>query len=170
MTGSSTRPRIRGFIRLLHRAEDGLLVVLLLSMLGLAVSQIAMRNFMGVGFIWIDPLLRVMVLWLGLIGALVATREGKQISVDVLTRILTPRLSLVSGIVTRTFAGIVSAIIAWYSLLFVIDEWQIGIVAFANVPAWIAEAIIPVGFALIALRFFLQGSLSAVELYRGANR
>lgn len=169
MTKESSGRRIRGIIRLLHCAEDGLLVVLLLAMLLLAVSQIVMRNVLGVGFIWIDPLLRVMVLWLGLIGALVATREGKQITVDVLTRILTPRLSLVSGAVTRTFAGIVSAIIAWHSLLFVIDEWQSGVMAFARVPAWIAELIIPVGFGIIALRFLLQGSLSAAELARGTR-
>ena len=170
MTGDIAAPRIRGLVRLLHRVEDGLLVFLLLAMLALAVSQIAMRNFMGVGFIWIDPLLRVMVLWLGLVGALVATREGKQISVDVLTRVLTPRLSLVGGVMTRAFAGTVSAIIAWYSLLFVIDEWKTGITAFANVPAWTTEAIIPIGFGLMALRFLLQGSLSAAELYRGMGQ
>ncbi|GMR06339.1 MAG: hypothetical protein BMS9Abin25_0927 [Gammaproteobacteria bacterium] len=143
-------------VRILHNIEDSLLVIVLLAMVTLAFSQIVMRNFFGTGTIWLDPLLRVLVLWVGLLGALVATRQDKQISVDVLTRILPVKLKIISNIITRSFAGIVSAIIAWYSFLFLIDEWHSGVTAFASVPAWLTESIIPFGFSVIALRYTFQ--------------
>ena len=143
-------------VQILHRIEDTLLVTILLAMVTLAFSQIVMRNFLGTGSIWLDPLLRVLVLWVGLLGALVATRQNKQISVDVLTRFLPERLKTISDIITRTFAAIISAIIAWHSFLFLIDEWNSGAMAFASVPAWLPESIIPIGFAVIALRYAFQ--------------
>ena len=143
-------------VQILHRIEDTLLVTILLAMVTLAFSQIVMRNFLGTGNIWLDPLLRVLVLWVGLLGALVATRQNKQISVDVLTRFLPERLKTISDIITRTFAAIISAIIAWHSFLFLIDEWNSGAMAFASVPAWLPESIIPIGFAVIALRYAFQ--------------
>lgn len=145
-----------GPVRFLHRIEDGLLVVLLLSMILLAFGQIILRNFLDTGYIWIDPLLRVMVLWIGMIGALVATRENKQISIDVLTRVLPPPLRHISRIITRLFAATVAGIIAWHSILFILDEWSIGNEAFAHIPAWSLESIIPIGFGIIALRYLLE--------------
>ena len=143
-------------IRILHNIEDGLLVIMLLSMIALAFSQIVMRNVFGTGIVLLDPLLRIMVLWVGLLGALVASRQKKQISVDVLTRILPPGLKNASFIITRTFAAIVSGIIGWHSWLFVIDEWKLGTKAFSVVPAWLAELIIPFGFSVIAIRYSIQ--------------
>jgi len=63
---------------------------------------------------------------------------------------------MISDIITRTFAAIISAIIAWHSFLFLIDEWNSGAMAFASVPAWLPESIIPIGFAIIALRYAFQ--------------
>ena len=155
--------RLQRFIRILHTIEDSLLVIILLSMVLLAFSQIVMRNFFGTGTIWLDPLLRVLVLWIGLLGALVATRQDKQISVDVLTRMLPPGLKRLSKIITRTFAAIVSGIIAWHSFKFIIDEWHSGVTAFASVPAWLPESILPFGFAIIALRYTFQAITLALH-------
>jgi TRAP-type C4-dicarboxylate transport system permease small subunit len=143
-------------IKILHTIEDSLLVVILLAMVSLAFSQIIMRNFFGTGTIWLDPLLRVLVLWVGLLGALVATRQDKQISVDVLTRILPHKLKKLSMILTRSFAAMVSGIISWHSFRFIVDEYHSGVTAFASVPAWIPEIILPFGFAIIAIRYAFQ--------------
>jgi TRAP-type C4-dicarboxylate transport system permease small subunit len=167
MSSSPDKPGIlQRLIGALHWLEDGLLVSLVLAMTLLAFGQILMRNFLGTGSIIIDPLLRVMVLWVGLIGALVATRLDKQISIDVLTRMLSPRLVEASHIVTRLFAATIAGLIAWHAARFLIDEWHIGTVAFAKVPAWAAESIIPVGFAVIALRYLLQGLAAVPRVIR----
>ena len=147
-------------IHILHRIEDGLLVFILFGMIIMGFSQIILRNLFDTGVVLIDPVLRTLVLWLGLMGALVASRQEKQISVDVLTRVLPAGLKLTSFVITRTFAAFVSAVIAWHSWIFVYDEWQLGTMAFASVPAWLTEIIIPFGFTVIALRYAIQVGLS----------
>ena len=49
-------------LRFIHLLEDTLLITLLVSMMVLASGQIILRNFFDQGFLWIDPLLRVLVL------------------------------------------------------------------------------------------------------------
>ena len=66
----------------LYRVENGILAVLLLSMLAMAVLQILMRNLFETGIIWGDILVRILLLWVGLAGAMVASRQGNHISSD----------------------------------------------------------------------------------------
>ena len=56
--------------------EDSLMVILLSATILLAASQIVLRNLFDSGLIWADPTLRIMVLWLSLLGAIAATRRG----------------------------------------------------------------------------------------------
>ena len=74
-------------IRALHRIEDSILVLLLLSMIVLAGVDILARLLFGGGIVWVTPLLRVMVLWVGLAGALVATRSREHIAIDLISRL-----------------------------------------------------------------------------------
>ena len=78
-------------MQVIARIEDGLLVFMLTAMIILAGLQIIMRNVFQSGFIETDSILRVLVLWVGMIGAVVATRERRHISVDVLTRYLSEK-------------------------------------------------------------------------------
>lgn len=140
----------------LHRFEDALLVVLLSAMIGLASMQILLRNLFDTGFVWIDPLLRVLVLWLGLIGAMVATRNNKHIQIDVLTRFFTRNtLRLVQAVVGQVSAW-TCLIIAAYGLQWVRLDLIDGLVSFAGIPAWVLEAVIPVSFATIGLRYLFM--------------
>ncbi|MBK6758569.1 MAG: hypothetical protein IPG70_13625 [Moraxellaceae bacterium] len=63
---------IQRVLYVVHRLEDSILVALLLAMIVLAVTQIALRNGFDTGITWADALLRVMVLWIALLGAMVA--------------------------------------------------------------------------------------------------
>ena len=64
--------RIIRLIRVIDRLEDWLLVSMLAAMVVLAVTQIVYRNVAGGGVAWIDPLLRMLVLWVALSGAVIA--------------------------------------------------------------------------------------------------
>jgi len=143
-------------IRLLHRAEDALLVLLLGATVLLAPLQIALRGALGTGIAWVDPVLRVMVLWLGLLGALAASRDGRLISIDVLSHILPPRPRAAAGAVTSLFTAGVSGIVAYHAARFVASELRFGSVAFSGIPAWALETILPFAFGAIALRYLLR--------------
>jgi TRAP-type C4-dicarboxylate transport system permease small subunit len=138
------------------RIEDGLLALLLTGMILLATLQILLRNLWDTGISWGDPSLRLMVLWITLLGAMVATREHHHIRIDILARLLPGRWKPIAQRITDLFAGVITGLLAWHAARFVWFEWQDGSTLFAAVPAWICELIIPFGFAVIALRFLAR--------------
>ena len=142
--------------RLIHLLEDGLLVFTLGAMILLALSQIVLRNLFDSGIEWSEPLLRVMVMWLGLLGAIAATKQSNHISIDMLSRLLPNKGKIISAVIANLFSAIICAIVSYHALQFVIMEYDEGVMAFSNVPAWLCESIIPIGFGLIALRFLIN--------------
>lgn len=147
--------RVGRIIHGVRLVEDVLVVALVLAMILLAAGQILLRNFWGVGVVWADPLLRVMVLWVGLLGAMAATRHNNHITVDVLSRFLSPRLKRIGQWLTGLFASAVCAVLAWHGARFVAMEYEAGTLVFAGMPAWCCELIIPLGFGVMALRFLV---------------
>jgi TRAP-type C4-dicarboxylate transport system permease small subunit len=141
--------------RLTAAAEDGLLVAILTTMIVIAAAQIVLRNFFHTGLMWADPGLRVMVLWVGMIGALVATRNDKQITVDAALRLLAPRTKAAVRVITDLFTAVVSTLVAWHAGRLVLDDRAAGSEVFASVPVWVCELILPVAFGLIGFRYLL---------------
>ncbi|MDH3712312.1 MAG: TRAP transporter small permease subunit [Gammaproteobacteria bacterium] len=146
--------RVVGF---LQRCEDLLLALLLTTMIALACTQIVLRNVVETSLLWIDPLLRAMVLWLGLLGAMVASRNNRHIAIDLLTRFAgeTWRRWLVAA--TSGFTSAVCALIAVHGARLVRFEYVDRTLAFAGIPVWALEIIIPIAFAIIAVRYVGYG-------------
>lgn len=135
--------------------EDAILVLILTTMIFLASAQIFLRNFFDVGFFWGDEMLRMLVLWLAVAGAVSASRTDKHISIDVLNRFLPAKVSLAVKIVVHIFTATVCAVVAWHSLAFVQTSYEFEDVLLGNVPAWILQSVLPIGFGLIAWRYSL---------------
>lgn len=136
-------------------AEDAILVLILGTMVLLAASQIILRNFFDIGIIWGDELLRLLVLWLAVAGAVAASRSDKHINIDVLNRFLPDTLALLIKVVVHLFTAVVCGLVAWHSLAFVQTSREFEDVLLGNVPAWILQAVLPVGFGLITWRYGL---------------
>lgn len=143
-------------LRITRFIEDSTMILLVSIMILVAGMQIILRNLFDTGFGWSDPLLRIMVLWVGLVGAMAATRERRHITVDILSRFLPARGKRASGAVADIASTVVCGLLAWHSAHFVLEEYQSGTEAFASIPAWACEVIMPIGFAVMALRFFLS--------------
>lgn len=156
-------PRLLNTVRHL---ENGLLVLLLAAMIALAGSQIVLRNLFDSGISWSDPLLRVLVLWVGMLGAMIATQQDRHIRIDLLSRYLSPAWRDHAARLNNLFSGVICGLLAWHSGRFVYFEWQDGGILFQGIPVWVAESILPFGFAVMALRFtlaLLLGSPSKSE-------
>jgi len=144
--------RLRAWV---EKVEDALLVLLLTGMVLLAGGQILLRNAFGTGLTWSDPLLRVGVLWIALLGAMAATRKANHIRIDILSRFLPATAERYNRFVTDLFTAIVCLLVAWHAGRFVHDEYLDGSVLFAAVPAWACELILPIGFGVMGLRYLL---------------
>ncbi|MEJ2396521.1 MAG: TRAP transporter small permease [Candidatus Thiodiazotropha sp.] len=148
---------------LLIRLEEVLLVLMLSAMILLAAWQILMRNLFDTGFFWADPALRMMVLWLALLGAIAATRDDRHIRIDLFSRFLNVRARAWVQSVNDLFSGAVCGLIAWHGGRLVYLEWQDGSRLFGGLPAWAGELIIPLGFGLMALRFLFSAPLRLTD-------
>ena len=135
--------------------EDTLLVALLAAMVILSATQIVLRNLFDGAILWADPVLRISVLWVGMIGAMVATRADKQISIDALSRFLPQRWRAGVRVVTDLVASGVSAFVAWHAVRLVAEDRASGMTVIASVPVWACEVILPIAFGVIALRYCL---------------
>lgn len=137
----------------IEKLEDGFLALLVSLMVALAISQIIYRNLFDAGIGWIDPALRVLVLWLALAGAVIATRSDNHIRIDFFTRRLPAKMRTRVQRAVYLFSALVCGLVAWHAARFVISEQHYATVAFAEVPVWLVAIIMPLGFALMALRY-----------------
>lgn len=136
-------------------AETGCLVAVLGAMILLAAAQIVMRNFnlWGGGFGWADEALRIMVLWVAMLGAVAASREERHICVDVLSHYTGATMRQWLSAVTDAFTALVSFVLAWLSWLFVADTYASGERILGDMPAWALQGILPLAFVLIGYRY-----------------
>lgn len=154
---------------ILHRFEDGILVGLLVLMISVAVLQIFLRNVFETAIIWGDALVRILVLWIALAGAMVASREDNHISIDIVSRYLPQKFRLAASTITSLFTALICGIVAWYSLKFVMMEMEDGGMAFARVPAWICESIIPFSFSVIGMRYVILSIINIINLFKASS-
>ena len=133
-------------------AEDALLLIILISMILLAGTQIFLRNFFDTSLFWGDEMLRLMVLWLTVAGGLAASRMDKHISIKVLDRFLPDGALLASKIIIDLFTASVCALFAWHSARFVMGSYEFGDTLMKNTPAWTLQIVWPIGFGLMAYR------------------
>lgn len=136
--------------------ENSLVVVIVTILVFMSFSQVILRNFFDAGLLWGDIFLRHLVLWVGFVGASLATRQEKHISIDALSRLLSEKSLPVVRMVVDIFSVGVCAVLARAGYIFVMYEYEAESVLFNDVPAWIFQIIIPVGFALIGFRFLLR--------------
>jgi len=140
----------------LLKIEDFILIGMLLVAILLAVLQIFLRNFFDSGVVWGDVLLRIIVLWIGMFGAMYASRNNEHINIELGLKHLSEKAKPYVQAVVFIFTSVVCAIVAWYSFGFVVLEYQDGAMAFAKVPVWVTEAIIPIAFTSIAVRYLIS--------------
>ena len=143
-------PRINHF---LNRLEEALLVLLLGLMVLLAFLPILFRNVVSLGLIWLDPLLRHLVLWVALLGASVATREDRHIKIDLISPHLSPGKKTWFSVGIYFFSGAVCWSLVSPAIAFVRDEFQAGKFLIGGLPLWVSQSIIPVMLGVIGARF-----------------
>jgi TRAP-type C4-dicarboxylate transport system permease small subunit len=148
----------------IERVEQTLIVTFLGFMILLAFLQIVLRNFFFTGLDWGDQLLRNLVLWIGFIGATLATREGKHINIDVVSRWLPSLGKNVVTLITHLFSFFVCCGLTYAALKFIKNEVQMENTTFLNIPAWVPEMILPITFGLMTFRFGLRSFKNLSEM------
>jgi len=156
----------------LAKVEEILLALLLVGMVLLAALQVLLRNIWDTGIDWADITLQNVTVLVGLLGAAVATSEGRHLNIDILSRLLRGRSKVGLRVVIGLFAVVVCVLLArggWTTLLANYGPWVENIpegwskahnlkVQFleGTIPQWLSLSFLPFGFVLIGLHFLLR--------------
>jgi TRAP-type C4-dicarboxylate transport system permease small subunit len=147
---------IQDLSRWIEKVENFFLISITLILVFGAFLQVILRNFFNTGIEGAEIMLRHLVLWIGFIGASLATKEEKHINIDLFSRIVSPVHKKIARIITDMVAIFITLVLAKAGWEFVMSEKEFGTVLFRDVPSWPFQIIIPIGFFLISLRFFLN--------------
>ena len=135
------------------RVEQAFVAGLLSLMIVIAFLQIVLRNVFSTGFLWGDPLVRYLVLWVGFIGASLAAKEGKHIAIEVLGRIVSNRYNRYIEIFAHLVSFGICSVLVYAAVKFTIYEAEIGHAIFFGIHSWVLQLIIPIAMGLMTFRF-----------------
>jgi C4-dicarboxylate transporter DctM subunit len=145
--------------RLLATIEDGVAALALAAMVALPLLEILIRRAFGIGLPGSGPFVQHLTLWVGFLGAAIAAREGKLLALA--TGGAVPRRARrAAAVFAAAVAACMATILAGGAVQLVLSERETGTIIAANVPAWVGQLALPIGFALIALRLAWRADAS----------
>ena len=150
----------------LEKLESILASLGLLFMVGLAFLQVVLRNGWDTGIAWGDPIVRVLVLWVGFLGASIATHQKGHIRFDVISKFLPAKLSRLAQLLVHFISAFVCVLLAGAAYDFVMMEKEFQTMLVEKIPNWIVLVIIPVSFIIMAFRMVLQGLDDTIGLFK----
>jgi TRAP-type C4-dicarboxylate transport system permease small subunit len=165
--GSSLSGRIIGA---LNRIVGAAIILLFGLMLGLSTAQIALRFFFHTAIPWADTAARNLVLWIGLLGAVLATSGRQHFHLDLVTRFFGTRVRRIVVVAGGLFGAAACSALALAAVRFIsvgIDKTD---TAFLQVPLSTVAAIIPAAFGLMAIQFLLGACQPPAEPAQPASQ
>jgi TRAP-type C4-dicarboxylate transport system permease small subunit len=113
------------------------------------------------GFGWSQKLALCLMLWVGLLGASMATHDGRHIAVDAVRQIVPVELKRSFELLAGTVTVVVAAILTELAIRYVRSNWiewlesdfEAGVFESVPIPYWAATLAIPIGFGIMAFRF-----------------
>lgn len=168
---------LRYIDRALARGEGWLIVIFLSLMVAFTFFQVILRALYTHAHIqwansilghvdWTEAFVRLLVLWITFLGASLITGENKHIKIDLMSTMLPSRWLPFRELLLSLVCVLVSALLLKASIDYVKIEMDFGGNLFLNVPTWVGELILPLGFLTILFRFLLRGIEQVVEIFR----
>ena len=170
------------------RTEDAILVIALLVMALIPVVELVGRTWFSIGIPGATEYVQHLTLWIGFLGAMLASREDKHLKIAAAVIWLPVRVSRVVDCAGAFLSAAVCAGLFGASLELVVAEapglppWTAQVIPdfierwlnpfglFESgglttvggwIPIWVAEAVMPFGFAVMAVRFIFRASKRA---------
>ncbi|MBI1951233.1 MAG: TRAP transporter large permease subunit [Acidobacteria bacterium] len=158
-----TRERRRaGWRRAALLTENGLLSLLLAAMAVVPIAEIALRTTLGFGIPGSSSIVQHLTLAVGMLGGAVAAREARLLSLSTGATLLTGGARSAARIFSGSVAATVAALLCAASVQLVLTERAGGKLLVGRVPLWAVEAMLPLGFAMVAWRLLRHASYSRI--------
>lgn len=145
----------------LAAVENGFASLALLTMVVLPLLEIVWRKAFGEGIPGSGPIVQHLTLWVGFLGAAMAARDGKLLALATGTLIPAGAARRAAAVLAAAFGSWAAAVLAWGGWQMVAIEREVGTRIGANIPAWIAQAVLPAALAIIAARLVWRSGVDA---------
>jgi C4-dicarboxylate transporter, DctM subunit len=155
--GVPATDRPSGTRSLAIRVENVIATAALGGIMLLPLAEIATRRIIATGIPGSAPFTLNLTLWVGLLGAAIAAREGKLLTLAT-GEFLPRRIAGFAHLVGGSVGAAIAAMFAVGGLALVLTERTAGDKIAVNVPVWVSTLAFPIGFALIALRLGFKAS------------
>ena len=148
----------RGLFRVLAGVENGFTIAVLSAMVLLTIFGVCARWIAGESLAGITLWVQSLNLWIAFAGAVLAARAGSHLGLSTgallaLSERARDRISVFTGAV----ATAVTAMLAYASVEFVRAMTGSDEVLAGGIPIWVIQLVMPLGFALVAVRLALVG-------------
>ncbi len=152
-SGSTSAPRSR-----LTTAEDLVLSLVLGGMMVLPLLEALLRKTLHTGISNQTAIVQHLTLVAGMLGGAIAAREGRLLSLSSLQLVLRGVWRDAARSFGAAVAAVVTVMLCVASVQFVQSERGTGGVVAYDVPLWVVQLALPLGFALVALRILWRSS------------
>ncbi|HEX2539466.1 MAG TPA: TRAP transporter small permease [Caldimonas sp.] len=141
-------------MRWLERLEESLVALLMAAMTLITCLQVVARYVFNYSFVWALELTGVLFAWLIFVGMSYGVRVGAHIGIDAAVRLLRPGTARRVGLLAAGLCVAYAVIVAVGGWQYVRKMHEVGILM-QDLPIeqWIPRVVVPLGFALLALRF-----------------
>ncbi|MDX9861763.1 MAG: TRAP transporter small permease [Rhodospirillales bacterium] len=137
--------------------EEKLLIVLFVALPILCFLQVVCRFVLFVPVPWSEEAMRVLFIWATFIGCSLAVRNGAHLAVTAVVNTLPRNVRNLLAVAINIVCCVLSLYFAYYGLDVVMMAVQVGeVMPVTGLPAYFATAAIPIGFAMMSLRFLMM--------------
>jgi C4-dicarboxylate transporter DctQ subunit len=142
---------------LVSRSEEVLIGLLILAASVILFANVVARYVFNAGFPWAEELVRYQIVWMVFLGASVAARQGIHIGVDILIKFSPPGIARLIDLLVHAIAVVFCGFVVFYGVELIAQTRAFGQVSPAlQMPMWLVQLAIPVGAALMGVRFAQQ--------------
>lgn len=133
--------------------EKFLVAILLFSMVFISFGQVIARNLFSLGFIWVDQLLKLEVVWVAFLGASLASEFGRHLCIDILSHTMGGR-SQKFLLVSANFMVLIVCIFFFIAAVNYINILKSSSTSLLieGIPDWTTKLVIPYFFMIAAIR------------------
>ncbi len=136
--------------------EDVAVGVIILAATYILFQGVVLRYIFNFAFSWTEEVVRYSIVWLVFLGGSIAARRGAHIAMDIAVVYLPPRAKLFLTGAATAIACFFTLVMTYYGALLTRSIWAYGQLSpAAMIPMAIPFAAIPVGCALMSIRFFV---------------
>lgn len=127
-------------IKILHRAEENIISLLLVGMTLLVVMDVIMRFGFGTGFLWSQELTLTLAAWFVLFGISYGLRVGAHIGVDAVVKLMPPNAQRIATTLAVLLCLLYCGLFLYGSWVYLSKMYMLGIsMEDLHVPDWLTN-------------------------------